>query len=287
MGVAEKIAPFAARAIRPFLPEQHRDFFSELSFLVLCARTATGHPALTSLTGAPGFSQSPNPTTSSIDALPAPGDPLFGCIQVGSDVGILGLLPHLRRRNRANGIVSSTRSGGFDVEVVQSFGNCKQHIRNRLLEPAMREAEAPRHADSLDGAARRLVETADTFFIGTGAPGEGLDASHRGGPAGLVRVLSPSALVFPDYGGNNFYNTVGNLLRDPRVALLFIDFDRGDLLHITGRATISWQKAQDAGPHPRVERLIRVDIESVAYRPAAWSLTTSSRTAEGEAIRRR
>ncbi|MCH8978716.1 MAG: pyridoxamine 5'-phosphate oxidase family protein, partial [Armatimonadetes bacterium] len=68
----------------------------------------------------------------------------------------------------------------------------------------------------------------------------GMDASHRGGDRGFVRVDSETRLMFPDYAGNNHFNTIGNLILDPRAGLLFMDFATGSLLQLTGRATIDW-----------------------------------------------
>lgn len=45
----------------------------------------------------------------------------------------------------------------------------------------------------------------------------------------------------PDFRGNRYMNTLGNLLAEPRAALLFIDFDRGDVLHLQGKTQILWQ----------------------------------------------
>ena len=65
----------------------------------------------------------------------------------------------------------------------------------------------------------RLIENSDTFFLGTTHPTSGNDASHRGGPAGFVRV-TPEHLWWPDYPGNNMFNSLGNLSVDPSAALL-------------------------------------------------------------------
>ncbi len=278
MGTATKIAPFAARAIRSFLPDQHREFFAELPFLILCAPTKTEHFGVTCLTGAPGFAWSPTSSTLHIGSLPRPGDPLFESLRPGSSVGILGIQPHTRRRNRANGVITRASEDGFEVRVEQSFGNCKQHITRRLLDPVQRSPARIEASTRLEGQSRHLVEKSDTFFIGTGVDDHGSDASHRGGPSGFVRVLSSRSVEFPDYSGNNFYNTVGNLLLDSRVGLLFIDFGSGDLLHISGRGTIRWNDARLNGSAANTERWIRVEIEDVVFRRAAWALSISCQT---------
>ena len=125
------------------------------------------------------------------------------------------------------------------------------------------------------------IASADTFFIASGYRSEsdraavnGMDASHRGGAAGFVKVASESQLVFPDYAGNNHFNTIGNLVVDPRVGLLFVDFDTGSLLQISGRASIDWD-SEEVARHPGAQRLVVVDIESIVLLndvlPIRWS----------------
>ena len=68
-----------------------------------------------------------------------------------------------------------------------------------------------------------------------------------------MRVLDERTLEFPDYPGNNMFNTLGNLARHPRAGLLFVDFDSGDLLQLTARVGIQWER----------ETTVRVTIEAV------------------------
>lgn len=288
MVVDEKLAPFASRAIRSFMPEQHREFFRALPFVIVAARRADGAPVVTSLSGGPGFVDSPSSTRLTVGTAPGPGDPLQGQIHAGSEVGLLGIELHTRRRNRENGVVSKTGGGGggFSIDVIQSFGNCKQYVTERFLRPRAPRGETAEVSPALGARAISLIENADTFFLGSGAPGFGLDASHRGGPPGFVRVDSPNALVFPDYSGNNFFNTVGNLMRDARVALLFIDFEEGHLLHVLGRATIDWGSLA-LSEFPNAARLINVDVTETVFREGAFGLSTSSPRDGAEASRQR
>lgn len=88
-----------------------------------------------------------------------------------------------------------------------------------------------------------LIRHADTFFLGTTHPERGRDASHRGGPPGFVRV-DGNDLWWPDYPGNNMFNSFGNLAVDPAAALLFVDFPTGRTVHLSGSAEVEW--ADDA-----------------------------------------
>jgi ferredoxin-NADP reductase len=87
-----------------------------------------------------------------------------------------------------------------------------------------------------------------------------MDASHRGGQPGFVRVEGERHLVFPDYAGNSHYNTIGNLVMDPRAGLLFVDFERGGLLQLTGRVRIDWDSAE-LERFPGARRLVHFELD--------------------------
>jgi len=234
-------------AIRPFLPDQHREFFRLLPYLFTATLDADGWPVASVLSGAAGFAHSPDLRTLRIDALPSAGDPAAAGLAAGNRVGLLGLDLSTRRRNRANGTVSALDDKGLTVAVEQSFGNCAQYIQTRTPTAHARSPLAAEALTGIDASARRLIETADTLFVasrsrdGVGESG-GLDVSHRGGHPGFVYVQEDT-LVVPDFRGNRFFNTLGNLLGDPRCGVLFIDFATGDLLQLQGTATIDWTAA--------------------------------------------
>jgi uncharacterized protein len=255
-------------AIRPFMPEQHRDFFPLLPYLFTATLDAEGWPVASMLWGQKGFVHAPNPVTLRIDASPAPGDPAADGFVAGHPIGLLGLDLSTRRRNRANGRISQRDGTGLSISVEQSFGNCPQYIQTRLPTPRSREPEPTQPLSAIDPAARRLIETADTFFVASrsraGIDDGGLDVSHRGGPPGFVAVRGDT-LVVPDFRGNRFFNTLGNLLGDPRAGLLFIDFATGELLQLQGKVTIDWT----ADAVPGAQRSWHVAIERGWRRPAA------------------
>ncbi len=98
-----------------------------------------------------------------------------------------------------------------------------------------------------------------------------MDASHRGGEPGFVSIESGTRLVFPDFAGNNHYNTIGNLVLDLRVGLLFVDFQTGGLLQVTGKATIHWDSTAVAEV-PGARRLVAIDIDEIVELPNAVPL---------------
>lgn len=261
-------------AIRPFMPDQHRTFFAGLPYLFAAALDDRGWPIGTALSGDTGFIRSPDPTTLRIEALPRDGDPALPGLTSNGEIGLLGLDFTNRRRNRVNGR-STAIDCGLTVHVSQSFGNCAQYIQTRTPSPRPSTPGRIEELSHLDEASRLLIGASDTFFVASrsraGVTSGGLDMSHRGGRPGFVGV-SGDRMTIPDFRGNRFYNTLGNLLGDPRAGLLFIDFDSGDLLQLQGRVTIDWHP--DA-PAAGVERSWCVTIER-AWRqrsvlPYSWA----------------
>jgi hypothetical protein len=138
-------------------------------------------------------------------------------------------------------------------------------------------AGAPSRGTRLTSSQIDWIASADTFFIATGHRGDGdnpafgMDASHRGGDPGFVAVANETRLVFPDYAGNNHFNTIGNLVLDPRAGFLFVDFETGSLLQLTGRATIDWE-SEAVARVPGARRLVAFDIEEIVELPMAVAL---------------
>jgi predicted pyridoxine 5'-phosphate oxidase superfamily flavin-nucleotide-binding protein len=242
---------FSAAAIRDEMPEQHRSFFAGLSYVLVGALDELGWPIATMLTGAPGFVHSPDPATLAVRALPSAVDPAMAGLATSCDVALLGIDLATRRRNRANGTVLAADDAGFAMHVEQSFGNCPKYIRRRRAERVTRTPGQLERSRGLDEAARAIIASADTFFVASrsrsGIHEVGrVDISHRGGPPGFVTLGANGDLIVPDYRGNRYFNTLGNLLGDPRAALLFIDFERGDLLQLQGSVTIDWSRGNTA-----------------------------------------
>lgn len=262
--------------IRPFMPDQHRDFFALLPYLFIATTDAEGWPTATVLTGEPGFVQSPDPNTLTVAALPRRGEPGAEGFVAGQPFGALGLDFATRRRNRANGLITGAGEGGLTLRVLQSFGNCPQYIQTRAVAPGP-ASTAPAELIAFPTAqALAQISRADTMFVATMAGGEngGVDISHRGGLPGFVKA-GGEVLTIPDFRGNRFFNTLGNLMLDPRAALLFVDFETGDLLHLQGRAEIDWEPPRDAAWPQGVQRQWRFKVERAWRRPAALPLRGS------------
>ena len=115
-----------------------------------------------------------------------------------------------------------------------------REIVHRRAKIIRRRISQPRRARRYLTAQQQQISRADTFFIATDNPERGADVSHKGGNPGFVRVVDEKHIAFPDYNGNSMFNTLGNLTVNPHAGLLFIDFDSGRTLQLTGRASIDW-----------------------------------------------
>lgn len=239
-------------------------FLAERDFAVLTGRDADGRLWTSPLFASEGFLVARDRTLV-VHTAPDVGDPLYGLAE-GQQVGLLAIEFATRRRVRINGTLSRSDADALLIDVDQAFGNCPKYIQKRHL-------HRRRHADGvqvvlsekLSAEQSALITRADTFFLGTIHPDRGADASHRGGPPGFVRVEG-GQLWWPDYPGNNMFNSFGNLAVDPTAALLFVDFDTGAALHISGQATVQWTTPHTPGDDGGMGRRVQFTVESVVFR---------------------
>ncbi|WP_282095109.1 pyridoxamine 5'-phosphate oxidase family protein [Epibacterium ulvae] len=279
VGMREKIDMLTKHLMRDHMPDQHREFFEGLEYIFLGTVDRQGLPHATILTGPVGFASSPDPKTLIVQTGNRIGLPAFDQVAIGQPVGVLGIDLSNRRRNRMHGRVSAMDDGQISITVVQSYGNCPKYINLRdICDSGV--TSPPNAAEvyrSLDPQDIELITRSDTFFIasyvrdGSGAPYEGVDVNHRGGQPGFVSVNSATKITIPDYRGNDLYNTFGNLLLNPDAALLFIDFETGDQLHLHGTAKLI-EDPDAAAAHPGALRLLQITITGVTRRTAATEL---------------
>ena len=195
----------------------------------------------------------------------------------------------------AGGLPSRLGDLQMAIRVEETLGNCPKYLNKKRITP---HVPSPRLVSMgvggedkgdddggggsgatqlLSREAIDLVERADLFFIASryGSNGEGsMDVNHRGGAPGFMRVLTApnttattattttTALVYPEYSGNRLYQTLGNLHSDPRAGLAIPDFATGDVLYVTGRASILLgEDAAAACLSRRAKLALRVDVE--------------------------
>lgn len=292
----ERLEAVGQVALRDHMPEQHRELFGKLPTLLVGVQDDQGQPWATMLHGPAGFVTTPDARTLRIAARLAGDDPVTPWLVEGAPVGLLGLEPHTRRRNRANGRVRAATPEAVEVAVQQSFGNCPKYIHAREPEIVARPSPRPaqRLGAALNDASLGLLRRADTLFIASAsAPrvaaqadsdrSQGVDVSHRGGRPGFLRVdiggdsASGAAvrLTMPDYTGNFFFNTLGNLLAWPKAGLLVPDYDDGSLLHVAADAAIELD-GEALRQYPGALRLLRLDVRSAWWREGALPLRWSA-----------
>ena len=245
MGSRERLARMGDQRIQPSLDQARQEFFAALPWLLLGGVDGAGQPWASVLAGAPGFIQT-DAQHLDIHARLADDDPLAPCLVPGAGVGLLGLMPAQRRRNRVNGQLIPLADGGsgYRVAVHQSFGNCPKYIQPRcpVLQPELPPPGPLERGDGLLPAVAALLARSDTLFIASTTPARlehparGVDVSHRGGAPGFVDQDGPR-LWLPDYPGNQYFNTLGNLHLHPRAGLLLVDFEEGALGWLACRCT--------------------------------------------------
>jgi predicted pyridoxine 5'-phosphate oxidase superfamily flavin-nucleotide-binding protein len=244
VGSEDMLAFNAQRILRPYMTDQLRSFFPLLPFVIVSFVDDEKQPWGTIIPGRPGFVRSLTPDTLRIERVPPAGDPFAAVLREGMPIGLLGIELPTRRRNRVNGVVSGHDRSGFTVTVQQAYGNCPKYIQQRTYvdEKALPERVGSSAFTGLDDtAARLLLSRVDTMFVASFAPGPSgapsMDVSHRGGRPGFIRI-EDDRLIVPDFSGNRFFNTLGNILLTGRAGFVVPCFETGDLLLLTGDAGV-------------------------------------------------
>ncbi len=270
LGRGAAVARRAARMIHDHMPPAHQQLLAARRGLVLGTVDPEGRPWATVIAGPPGFVRPRGPQVLGLAATLPPADPAAAGLAEGAAVGLLAIDLETRQRCRLNGGLHRV-PGGWEVAVAQCFGNCSQHIRRRRLAWGPRQdGPGQRWRGLPPGAAARLA-AADTVFVATLADrpaGREVDVSHRGGPPGFIAVAG-NRLTVPDYRGNQLYNTLGNILVRPVAGLCLVDFARGGLLQLTGRARL---RDGPAGGRPEAWEL---DVTETVWRPGGLGLLGS------------
>jgi uncharacterized protein len=263
-----------AGAIRRDIPPAAAQFLRQRALVFITGRDEENRLWVSPLAGPPGFVSVPDDRTIAVQAELQAADPLAAAFASPADCGLLAVDFARRRRIRANG-TAVTQSGRLVLETAQVFPNCPRHIRRRVragLPAARQDAPAARRiatGPELSPGQLGWITAADTFIVGSHAPGYGADCSHRGGDPGFTEATGPARLRWPEYPGNNMYATLGNFELDPAAALLFTDWEHGHVLQLTGQA----RATADTGT-PLVEFAIRLVAETRHRLPHAWTETS-------------
>ncbi|MEJ2405305.1 MAG: pyridoxamine 5'-phosphate oxidase family protein [Candidatus Thiodiazotropha sp.] len=229
-------------------------FIGQQTMAVFGSLDADGRVWASVLMGAAGFLQALDEHSLSFQRSAchgAPGDPLWRNLEHNPQIGMLLIELTSRRRLRLNGRLYFCLDGGFRIEAQRVYANCPKYIqRRRMTMTEMPEKGAAtdwREGEELSVAQQALIGHADTFFVASAHPEQGADASHRGGHPGFVQVMSPRRLRIPDFVGNNMFNTLGNFISYPSAGLVFIDFEHGRILQLSGRPELMLEQSDERG----------------------------------------
>ncbi len=273
------VAAEVGDSIADFVTDRAKELLERRRMAVLGTVDPRGRPWASVVIGEPGFINVPYPRTVRLAALPPAGDPLHENLANESHAALLAVDFVNPRRVRVNGRGIIER-GAIYIATEQVYGNCRRYIQERLFlglrENDPERGSAPVRSQALSAAQCELIRNADTFFVASDHPERGADVSHKGGDPGFVRIVDGSHLAYPDYNGNSMFNTLGNLTVNPHAGLLFIDFDTGRTLQLTGVGAIDWNP-EHARAFRGAERVISLAIEEVIDNPAGFPLLTKFR----------
>jgi uncharacterized protein len=269
-GVAREAARLEGMLAAPRLDGGAANFLARREFAVITACDAAGRLWTSPLLGPAGFLEAHGSTLDVHAAVPS-ADPLAE-LPISQEAGLIAIEFAIRRRFRVNGIVTRADTHGLTIDADQAYGNCPAYIQQRVFEHVERldragrivgddRVESGEARGGLTDEARSLVRRSDTFFLGTVHPERGADTSHKGGLPGFVRI-ERDELWWPDYAGNNMFNSLGNITANPEASLLFADFVTGQTLQLSGTAELQWIALGSAGDDGDTGRRVR-------FRPSA------------------
>jgi predicted pyridoxine 5'-phosphate oxidase superfamily flavin-nucleotide-binding protein len=117
-------------------------------------------------------------------------------------------------------------------------------------------------SDTLSEHDRAFIEARDMFFLATADADGRPTCSYKGGDPGFVRVVDDHTIAFPDYDGNGMFLSLGNVLVNPEVGLLFIDLEKGNRTRFDGTASIAVDDPLLA-EYPEAQLVVRVRARAI------------------------
>ena len=234
------------RIIADSLPKGASKFIEQQLMVVLGSVDEQKNIWASILLGNAGFVKAIAPQTVEIDRQQVfeLEDPFWTNIKNENRIGMLVIELETRRRLRINGAISRPTADKLSLQVTESYPNCPKYIQRRQLfvdiTPEGDRSSQTKFGRTLTSQQQKLIALADTFFVASFHSTRGVDVSHRGGNPGFIQLIDNQTIRIPDYQGNGMFNTLGNLIANPRAGLIFIDFKQNYILQLTGKATIIW-----------------------------------------------
>ena len=261
-------------AVGKTIPPGALRFIEQQPMAVIGSIDPDGRVWASALFGQPGFVRARDDRTVEIDLSQprsAKDDPLWSNLGGNSNVGLLVIELGSRRRLRVNGRARKVSAERAIIDVERAYPNCPKYIQRRDWKIPAAEAQfnaiPGTQGKELNEAQKALIAGADTFFVASAHPDHGVDTSHRGGHPGFVQLVNERQLRIPDFAGNSMFNTLGNFVSYPYAGLVFIDFERGRLLQLTGRPEILWDLDDPKGEAGGTRRYWQFEI-------SGWRETT-------------
>ncbi|WP_067102260.1 FAD-binding oxidoreductase [Marinomonas atlantica] len=248
-GVAAELAAGKRSALS--FASGHDAFLAAQSFAALASVDLKSESVwVTPLFGKPGDLTAISEKEMAISSDCIPNLDILNFIEAGTPLSLLGIDLNRRIRHRINGHSVASEVGGtsgLNLQVDEYSPNCPKYINRREIiydannahpinKNAIREERTKLSEDD-----QNFIQSMDTLWIGSYAPGVGTDCNHRGGKPGFIRVVSPSTIEWPEYRGNGMFFTSGNLESHDRAGVTLVDFDTGSMIQMTGRATVDWE----------------------------------------------
>ena len=271
-GVATELAVSMTDSLN--FASNHDAFLAAQSFAVLTTVNVKANDVwISPLFGNPGDIHAVSEKEIAISKQCIPPGDVAQSVTAATPVSLLGIDLNKRVRHRINGEAgdqTDAANANIQFAVKEYSPNCPKYINRRELirnpdHPDPINIDADRQERShLTESDQAFIESMDTLWIGTYAPGGGADANHRGGKSGFVRVTSPSTIEWPEYRGNGMFYTSGNLESYNRAGVLLVDFDNGSIIQMTGTAVVDWEHGGQYEGATRVmkftiEKLVRID----------------------------
>ncbi len=174
-------------------------------------------------------------------------DIFFKNIATNPTVGLLFHEAERRARYRAWGnAIKKDNLLSFNIHM--GYPSCPKHIQQEIIQlPKNVEPIRPeiQNGITLNASEKEWIVNAHTFFITTQTKKGDIEASHRGGNPGFIEILDNGHLRVPDYLGNSMFSTLGNIYENPKAALLFVDYKKGQTLQLSGLAKLEFDQNSD------------------------------------------
>jgi len=240
----------AEMMLKDHISNRYVAFIEHQSTIIIATEDEDGNQWTSMLLAAPNFVKvkSSKQLNLNLDKLQTTTtDILFKNINPDSKIGILFIDTATRSRYRLNGRASILRNV-IEITVTEAYPNCPKYIQQRIphiINDNSGLGNEVVKGSSLTQEFLSLIKQADTFFMSSRNSDGDMDASHRGGDPGFIEILEDGILKIPDYSGNNLFNSLGNFMQIPKAGILFIDFDKGHSLQLTGATELLFDQNSD------------------------------------------